>query len=322
MVEQLLDLARLTGTVLFRVDAGKVPGLSFGHLERTAILSRALREEHGVETVFLMRPNPEGLARAKALGLRVVPLDEGAPQVRGVGALVIDLPGDLPGDPELLAQARAEGWQVAVLDDTGRDLCPCDVVLNSSVLASPEAYPRARKKLLGPEFLILDKAFSRARHAGSGRRPPTVLLTFGGSDPTGLTARVLAAMALVEAPCRLEVILGPGFGDAGEIQRLASGQKVRECAVTVAPGEMLPFFTGCDLAVCAGGRTMYELRHLGAPMLAVASTVEEARAVAAFAARGHVLAGLERFEPVRFAALLASALEQGSGAGGHRRPYR
>lgn len=318
MVEQLFDLARLSGAVLFRVDAGKVPGLSFGHLERTAIVSRSLQEEHGIETVFLMRPNPEGMARAKALGLRVVPQHEGAPQVQGVGALVIDLPCD--PEPELLAQARAEGWQVVVLDDTGRDLCPCDVVLNSSVLASPEAYPRARRKLLGPEFLILDQAFSRARHAGSGRRPPTVLLPFGGSDPTGLTARALAAMALVEAPCRLEVILGPGFGEAGEIMRLASALKGRECAVTAAPGDMLPFFTGCDLAVCAGGRTMYELRRLGAPMLAVASTAEEARAVADFEAKGYVLAGLERFEPVRFSGLVASALEQGRGAGGDRRP--
>ncbi|MDP3428553.1 MAG: hypothetical protein Q8S17_14415 [Humidesulfovibrio sp.] len=253
-----------------------------------------------------MRPNPEGLARAESLGEKVIAYQEGLPQAQGVGALVIDLP--YAPEQDLLALAQREGWQVVVVDDLGRDLCFCDVVLNSSVLASPEAYPRARRTLLGPENLILDQSFRQARHAGSGRTPATVLLTFGGSDPTGLTGQALAAMELVEAPCHLEVVLGPGFGDAREIMALAGSCKRSECVVKVAPAVMLPSFTGCDLAVCAGGRTMYELRHLGTPTVAVASSSAEAKAVAAFVAKGYVLFGMEKFEPARFAGIVSSAL--------------
>lgn len=280
---------------LLRVDAGRRPGLSFGHLERCALLARSAEQRLGLGPQLLMRPIPEGLARAQSLGLAVLPFEDATlVDLAAYRALVLDLPGD--PEPWLLEHAARSGLRVVVLDDTGRDLCPCDVVLNSSVLATASAYPRARRTLLGPDFLILDERFAAARRRGSGNTSrPAVLVTFGGSDPTGLTPRLLSLVATAGADAQWTVALGPGFGDSSAVESAAQG--LRHVRILRNPPDMLPLFTACDLAVCAGGRTLYELCALGVPTLAVASAPHEALAVRAFVAQGKILAGLEEFEP-------------------------
>lgn len=306
MLRELFGAGGPPARVLFRVDAGRIPGLSFGHLERCAVLSRALRREYATDCTFLMRPIPDGVERARALGEAVEIMAPDGQARAGAHALVIDLPYD--PEPELLAQAGALGWTVIVLDDTGRDLCACDVALNSSVLARPDMYPRARKVLAGPRHLILDERFLAARHLGSGRTPPTVLLSFGGSDPTGLTVRALEAVAGLDAPFAGQVVLGPGFSGREHARQAARPLEGRRWDVLDCPPDMLSLFTGCDLAVCAGGRTMYELNALGTPMLAVASSEPEARAVEAFARLGLLRGAMSNWDARRFAELLGEAL--------------
>lgn len=289
------------GRVLFRVDAGKVAGLSFGHLERCAVLSRLLLRAGAEATTFLMRTMQGGLARARALGLEVALPSRWPEALAGGDVLVVDLP--FPPEEQVMRAARQAGAYLALLDDTGRDLFPCDLVLNSSVLAEKSMYPRARKTLLGPAYCILDERYAAARHHGSDDAgPPVVLLTFGGSDPTGLTARVLRALGTLAgtAPaCRLRVVLGPGFGDATKVEQAREKLSLAS-ELHVSPEDMLPLFTGCDLAICAGGRTLYELRALGTPTLALASAPHEARQIDAFLRRGLLQCGVTRWSENEF----------------------
>lgn len=294
------DIPRL-GRVLFRVDAGKVAGLSFGHLERCAVLSRQLLRAGAAATTFLMRPLPDGLARARALGLEVALPERWPEALAGGDVLIVDLP--FPPEEQVLRAARRAGAYLALLDDTGRDLLPCDLVLNSSVTAEQSMYPRAKKTLLGPAYCILEERYAAARHCGSGDAgSPVVLLTLGGSDPTGLTARVLRALGTLAgtAPAgRLHVVLGPGFGDASAVEQAREKLSLAS-QLHVSPADMLPLFTGCDLAICAGGRTLYELRALGTPTLALASAPHEARQIEAFLRRGLLQCGMIRWSEDEF----------------------
>lgn len=292
----LADIPRL-GRVLFRVDAGKVAGLSFGHLERCAVLSRLLRRAGATATTFCMRPLEDGLARARALGLEVALPPRWPEVLAGADVLVVDLP--YPPEEQVTRAARQAGAYLAMLDDTGRDLFPCDLVLNSSVLAVDSMYPRAGKRLLGPAHCILEERYATARHRGSGNAPPTALLTFGGSDPTGLTLRCLQALHGQAPDCRLQVALGPGFGDASAVER-ARKKLSLVSELHISPADMLPLFTECDLAVCAGGRTLYELHALGTPALALASAPHEAREIDAFVRRGLLQRGMTSWSEEEF----------------------
>lgn len=307
------------GRVCFRVDAGRVPGLSFGHLERCHVLAGQLRAESGSETALLMRPLADGLARARDLGERVALPEEWPTLLAAADALVVDLPYD--PEPEILEAARRAGAFLACLDDTGRDLFPCDAVLNSSLLANPAMYPRARRTLLGPEHFILGPGFAGLRHTGSDDGgPPLALFSFGGSDPAGLTLRTLRALAgLAPFPdCRLRAVLGPGFVDGDEAKAAlaalpAPGEILR------APRDIAPLFAGCDLAVCAGGRTLYELHALGTPALALASAPHEAEHIQAFLDRGLLAGGLAHWDADAFRAAFGRALRGNAPSGNARK---
>lgn len=310
LIHELFSADSRPRRVLFRVDAGRQKGLSFGHLFRCHVLSKALRAEWGIETRFLMRDYPDGVEQAKRMGETVLLRDKHEPDGRNwrPDAVVIDLPGgpedDLPG----LMDGRVT-WTV-VLDDLGNRVSNADVVLNSSILARESWYPREARLLLGPEFLIMDDGLARARReSGVPKEPFKVLVTFGGSDPAGLTTRCLEALGSWRDPeCTFTVILGPGFAEEDKVRSLAasSAQSVDIC---VNPSDIVPFFANCDLAICAGGRTLYELHALGVPTLAIASIEHEAVVIEAFHKRGMILERLSYWDTHRFLDRLRASLE-------------
>ncbi len=286
------------GTVHVRVDAGRVGGLSYGHLERCRILSALLRQE-GATTRFFMRPLPDGVARARECGETVhlvEPVEaDGTPWLTmfaQADALVVDLPYD--PEPELVAlcaQSAGGARRVGCIDDFGRDLLACDVVLNYSVLADPAAYPRAGRVLLGPEYLMMDAAF-QALAAGAANRSNALVVTLGGSDPTDLTRRILPRLLAHDLHgLQVLAVLGPGFGEGDDLLALAerSGGRLAVCR---APEALLPLLADSAGVICSGGKTLYECLALGKPVVAVGSTAREAEVIAAFEGRGDLVGGL------------------------------
>lgn len=312
----LLEDAPATGPVLFRVDAGRLPGLSFGHMSRCLLLSRTLRSQ-GLPTALLMRELTDGVAFARSQGERVLTPTPETLRHHPARALIVDLPYE--PEPELLEEARLQGLHVVYLDDTGRACIHADVVLNTSILARPGMYPYVRRNLLGLEYFFLDAEDLSLTHRGrtnrKASRPIHAVMTFGGSDPTGLTDKALTTMAALvtgaglaqQAPAlRLDVVCGPGFAGFDKVQALAAQISAR---VLVAPPRLLPLLAEADLVICSGGRTLYECHALGIPVLAVASTPAEAAAVGAFVERGLIRAGLPAWDTQAFTQELSRILK-------------
>ena len=290
--------------VLFRVDAGRVPGLSFGHLARCGILAKGLDRFFNVGSRMVMHGGyADGVDHAKNLGLRVVVADSLSKAKAGenVRAVVIDLPSG--PKPEDLEYAERQGWHKVVIDDLNTSIPFADLVLNSSVLARAEAYPQVKDTLLGPEYFILEDRFAETAWSPAPEGELEILLTFGGSDPTGLTikaARKLADMALLDT--RITIIFGPGYPAVEtELLESLSADSPVPMRLCRAPEDLLPFFITCGLAICAGGRTIYELTSLGTPCLAVASAPHEVEVVEAFEKRGMILAGMPGWDDGKFA---------------------
>lgn len=288
--------------VHFRVDAGRVRGLSFGHLERCHILSRLLREQ-GATTCFFMKPIAEGLQRAQDLGETVRTLD--GPWVHDFSqaeGLVVDLPYE--SEPELVALCADTDKIVLLVDDSGSATLPCTVVLNYSILATAGMYPQAAVHLLGPEYLIKDETFKEAvALASAGEK--TIVVTCGGSDPTGLTREVVLTMISREPEeatlaydlqdYQVVAILGPGYGRSEEIEAAAAASQGR-LTVLRSPRHLLPLLATSAAIICAGGKTLYESLALGKPVLAVGTTPHEGLVIQAMKNRGLLTEGLTRWE--------------------------
>ena len=311
-IHLLLPEGRKPRKILLRVDAGRKRGLSFGHLSRCLVLAKGFEDTCGAEVVFVMRDYPEGVAYARESGVRVevIARDSGpgddalltAEAVRRASAdvLVIDLPYD-DLDFSLLAGLREDGIWVVFVDDA-RFINPgADVVLNSSILA-PQKTPRpdstVTRYLLGAEYFIFEGP--GRRHARELKGDLRVLISFGGSDPAGLTAKTLRTISQRPWPgVSFTVVLGPGYAHAGLVAEIL-GAPQQDIGVADSPEDIYRFFLESDLVICAGGRTLYELHALGVPAMAVASIGHEAPVIRAFVNNGLLLDGLDCWDDEEF----------------------
>ncbi len=292
--------------VVLRVDAGLARGLSYGHLSRCLLLSRCLREDFGARTRLLMRCTEEGMAHARAASEDVL---EFRPDISipDCDVLVLDLPS-WP-EPSLVAHCRRHRPWTILVDDFGIERLRADVVLNPSILALQSMYPRAGRVLLGPDYMLPPSELAGAKWSPPTHGPLRLLVTCGGSDPTGLTGSVLRCL-LGDFPPGLEVeaVLGPGFAlnVEKELVSLCEGAPVR---LLRNPASLVDLYLSHHAAVCAGGRTLYELAALGVPAIAVATTDHEKKVVVAAQEAGLVRAGLERWDAGRFRQALSGLAE-------------
>ncbi len=314
LIACLFDGYGIPRKVFFRVDAGRIKGLSFGHLARCHVLSKALKKYWNTETIFIMQNYTDGVKHADVLGETVSLVNDSRFNLLEnlSDAIIFDLPNG-PGTDEL-AIAKGKGLWTIILDDTNNNVPWANVVLNSSILAQSTNYPKEAQLLLGSEYFISDGQFETVqRKTGRQNDQFSVLITFGGSDPTGLTLKVLKALAKSVYPeFVFKIVLGPGFTEKEEVDDIVTcfPSKIE---VFKSPPDLLPFFNDCDLTICAGGRTLYELVALKVPTLAIASIDHEESVIDAFLKKGLILGGLNEWKESDFLRLFKSVLKRFKG---------
>lgn len=298
--------------VLFRVDAGRVEGVSFGHLFRCLILAKELERSVGSEIVLLMRDYKTGVDFAKSSGyiLKTIGALLSKPKHDSLvkewilnikpDCLVVDLPDN---DPNFyLEYARRHQILTVCLDDTAKHSYQADVLLNSSILVDRSQYgyclPTTRF-LLGMDYFIMDDYIIKTPRVVN-KDYISVLITFGGSDVSGLTMKTVHALAELHwYNINFTVILGPGF--KGKHAIIDISRPLRNIInIVQSPKDMKTFFAENDLAICAGGRTLYELNKIGIPCLAIASSKNEALVIKKFMEKGLLLSGLEAWDKQLF----------------------
>ncbi|MCP4351336.1 MAG: hypothetical protein GY795_38210 [Desulfobacterales bacterium] len=274
--------------VLFRADAGRVRGLSFGHASRCLILAKVLQEQFNTESLFLMRYYQEGVTYVRSAEKQVVTIPsqsayesetrilERTIQEFQPDWLIIDLPYT-DTDLSYISLIRSKRVKVLFIDDSRFEVPPVDVYLNSSILTKKKIIQPTEgntRFFLGPEYFIFDE--SLLKH-GPVRKDGyfNVVITFGGSDPTGLTLDAIKSLQAKDWPGILfRIILGPGYKDIEETEMLVKG-KTGNFQIVHNPKNLISYMLGCDIAVCAGGRTMYELIYLGKSFIPIPSAKHE-----------------------------------------------
>jgi spore coat polysaccharide biosynthesis predicted glycosyltransferase SpsG len=291
--------------VLFRVDAGSVWGLSFGHLARCHILSKAFKKYWNSETIFLMKNCSDGIRHAENLCENVIVIsnEQSLPAVSEADSVIFDLPAG-PQDKDLYIARKKKLWTI-VIDDIGNKIPWAHVILNSSICAESSLYPTDARMMLGMEYLILDERFEDVEKKVKKKSDPfTILITFGGSDPSGLTLKVMKTIAnRCYVNTVFKIILGPGFKKSKDVKLIASIAS-NPVEIIHNPTDIFPFFLECNMAICAGGRTLYELQKLKVPVIAIASIEHEAVTINVFKKKGMLEGSLLKWDEILFDKLL------------------
>jgi spore coat polysaccharide biosynthesis predicted glycosyltransferase SpsG/CMP-N-acetylneuraminic acid synthetase len=288
MAERLLNQPR----VLFRVDGGSQMGM--GHIYRSLAIAEALRSLSRAEVAFLMSGTPEheqGLIAVSRAGypLRVVrdgALETCLEHVRDFSPAI--LINDLPAlDSAYLTGLSRLGPTTVNLVDTLDDLETTAHYAQVIVSVMQEDRETPEGFYGGPAYAILREHF-RGREKKVRERPELVLLSFGGSDPQGLTLKAARALQTLDGPVDVVAVAGPAFSYRREFDALIKELPRQIPLINEAGGHIADLMLEADLVVGSGGMSVYELAALGTPGIVLGQNAREEKRMREFARHGTV----------------------------------
>ena len=114
-----------------------------------------------------------------------------------------------------------------------------------------------------------------------------MVLTFGGSDPQGLTQKALRALQGV-SDLSVTVVLGAAFGYSDELERLLATLDERPRVLRNVE-HMADTLHDADLVLCSGGMTVFEIAALGRPGVVLSQNARELERMRSFSRHGTVV---------------------------------
>lgn len=268
--------------VLIRADAGHRVGM--GHVARCRAIAEALIEE-GARVLFVsVDPSAAALSTIAECGAEfragAGPAGSSADLERTLGiaaergARFILLDG-YHFDEAFRAGLRRSGAITIAMDDLAdRKALHADLVINPAPRAADLPYGRiapGARLLLGPTFAPLRREFREALRLPS---PPllerrTILVSFGGSDPMGLTRPTTEALlATPPDDVSILVLIGGGAVD-GERTAEALSRLSPRIEAEIDARDVARLMTRAGLAISAAGGTAAELAAMAVPAVLV-----------------------------------------------------
>lgn len=176
------------------------------------------------------------------------------------------------------------------MDDIYAFSYPVDMLINYNIYGEEMGYEKDTafadtKLLLGTEYVPLREEFAVAeqwRTAADGG----ILITTGGSDSFNLAGQLLMEAMKCDALKEKEyhVVSGSLNPHIGELQALA--QKHENIHIHCNVTNMAELMAKSEIALSAGGSTLYELCAMGVPVIAFSFAENQERLVQTFVKRG------------------------------------
>lgn len=284
--------------VLFRADASIKIGT--GHIMRCLTLAHLLKNE-GARAVFVCSEIPGNLIEfIRQEGFEVFPIIDKLNHFQDASAtfkiaesekadlIIVD---HYSLNVEWEAILRNGLFKIMVIDDLANREHDCDILLDQNYFLNYERryeglVPRSCRTLLGPSHLLLRPEFYetqvvRQRENGINN----LLIFYGGSDPTNETVKALIALSDIELTnLHIHVVVGESNQEKDHIQYIC---KEKNYHFYKQIDYIADLMGRADLALGAGGVTMWERCFLGLPSIVTIvaeNQKESSEAAAAFGA--------------------------------------
>jgi UDP-2,4-diacetamido-2,4,6-trideoxy-beta-L-altropyranose hydrolase len=185
------------------------------------------------------------------------------------------------------SRIRAAGHRILAIDDF-RNRCHCADVLVSD---SPEPFMPASnasvegRQLVGFPYAFLDREHRYDELTRDPEETLRLLVTLGGSDPTGETAKVCQALQGMKHRelLAVDVVVGPGNAKRDAVERLVRG--IPMATMHVAPASLAMLLRRASLVITSGGNTVVEALALRKPCLVIVTAENQQLMVGQLQAR-------------------------------------
>lgn len=216
---------------------------------------------------------------ARAAARLVAPLVDERTALNRADVLILDDPSREYGQP-WVARARRAGIRTVSIHD-GHWAQAADLVVCGSLGV---ARPKAGSEVLhGTQFYLLDRRIAdvRSAPARAAAARPQVMVALGGGEHVRRVAQPLADA--IHALCPSAAItIAAGFG-RGVRPRLKNARWLS------ARTGLVQALSSADMAIVAGGVTLYEACAIGVPAVGLAVVPAQRRAIRQFAAAQAIL---------------------------------
>jgi len=271
------------GKVLFRVEANQ--SLGMGHLYRCLAVAYELSRH---DVLFLasdssplaeqiIRQTPFKIVSFTSADTMVDTIESFSPDL-----IILDV---LDTDVATISRIRelCPDGKIVTFENEGAGANLCDLGVYDLTEPPSNAPPRL---VVGPEKAILGPPFELFRSlADSKERPQDLLLTFGGTDPAGLTQKTLDALNAIGFTGQVTIVLGLGSRDP-DVGSLSFAVEVHRNVTNMAL-----VMSRHRLAISSMGRTVFELAAAGVPTLAFSQNPKEESHVHVGKVTGSVVGG-------------------------------
>lgn len=272
--------------ICFRVDASNSVGM--GHLMECITLADFFQKNYECNFIFLVNDFPAINGVLSKYGYECLVMHHTENEDVELGSMKYHLQGKLldiiicnllnRSDDYYLRLQILASHSVIILDDEIQRQVPGDVVINFSITQDPKFYSvfndGGTRYCIGPEYMPLSDEFYEkwCIEKTIPKECKTIFVNQGGSDPYGLTAKIIRALELLDLSQTIYVIIGDAISDKHRqelesVQGALKNRYIFKWGVTQI--RMLGIMEKADLAITAAGNTLYELAIFGVPSIVI-----------------------------------------------------
>lgn len=190
-------------------------------------------------------------------------------------------------DEKFESIARMRTKSIMVIDDLANRKHDCDILLDQNYDNKAERYknlvPSHCQLLLGSKYVMLRDEFLKEKvnvrkRDGSIKR---ILVNFGGSDPVDMTSRVLDILKTYDV--KVDVVMGKSALYLAKVSKICDQNK--NFTLHVNTSQMAKLIVNADLAIAAGGTSIWERSFLELPSIIIAIADNQLEISKSFAAK-------------------------------------
>lgn len=263
-------------------------GIGFGHIARCISLYDAFKAR-GILPEFII--NTDKSARNLLRGKKYREfnwLKERKRLLRVINSAEIAIIDSYKASYEFYDKVKKSVKTAVYIDDNKRLDYPSGIIINGSIGAELFHYAKKNGRicLLGTKYIPLRREFWNIPDKKTGCETKSVFLTFGGADSRNLTLKMLKLLVKEYPQWKKKVIIGMGFKRMKEIEEA----KDKNTEVVYQPEASLikKNMIAADIAISAGGQTLYELARIGVATIAIAVADNQANNIAGWKRKGFI----------------------------------
>jgi len=253
--------------VFIITEGGK--DIGFGHITRCLSLYQAF-EERGIKPKFIINGDNDIECLLKNINCQklnwIEKPDKLFELIKGVDIAIID---SYLADSTFCIQISNLVKTPVYIDDNKRLDYPDGVVLNGNVHAETLNYPSKNgiTYLLGTKYTPLRKEFWEVPEKKIKEKCESIMVTFGGDDARNMTPKILRFLKNEYPDIRKNVVIGKSFNNIDDIIKCTD----KNTNLIYYPNalKIKEIMLESDIAISAGGQTLYELARIGVPTIGI-----------------------------------------------------